>query len=50
MRPYVAICVKLVMKMRHLLLEDGATNTRALQVRSDENEPMWLEKFHYDPR
>ena len=39
-----------------LLLEYGATNTRELQQdwrRSKaaiENDPVWLEKFHHDPR
>ena len=45
-----------VEKMRELLLEHGATNTRELQQdwrrtkAAIENEPVWLKKFHEDPR
>ena len=43
-------------EMRELLLEYGATNTRELQQdwrrckAAIENDPVWLEKFHDDPR
>ena len=43
-------------EMRELLLEYGATNTRELQhdwrrcKAAIENDPVWLEKFHHDPR
>ena len=46
----------LVDEMRDLLLDHGATNTKALRERwiirksADENEPQWLENFHHDPR
>ena len=53
-RAPVRICS--VDEMRELLLEYGATNTRELQQdwrRSKaaiENDPVWLQKFHHDPR
>ena len=53
-RAPIRICS--VDEMRELLLEHGATNTRQLQQdwrRSKaaiENDPVWLEKFHHDPR
>ena len=43
-------------EMRELLLEYGATNTRELQQdwrrckAAIDNDPVWLEKFHHDPR
>ena len=43
-------------EMRELLLVYGATNTRELQQdwrrckAAIENDPVWLEKFHHDPR
>ena len=43
-------------EMRELLLEYGDTNTRELQQAwrrckaAIENDPVWLEKFHHDPR
>ena len=42
--------------MRELLLEYGATSTRELQQdwrrckAATGNDPVWLEKFHHDPR
>ena len=42
--------------MRELLLEYGATNTRELQQdwrmckAAIENDPVWLEELHHDPR
>ena len=43
-------------KMRDLLLEYGAKNSRALRERwrirlaADANDPVWLAIFHHDPR
>ena len=42
--------------MRELLLEYGATDTRRLRQdfrrcqAAIENDPVWLEKLHHDPR
>ena len=53
-RALIRICS--VDEMRELLLEHGATNTRQLQQdwrmskAAIENDPVWLEKFHHDPR
>ena len=53
-RAPIRICS--VDEMRELLLEYGATNTRELQQdwrrckAAIENDPVWLEKFHHDPR
>ena len=53
-RAPIRICS--VDEMRELLLEYGATNTRQLQQdwrrtqAAIENDPVWLEKFHHDPR
>ena len=53
--PRAPIRISSVDEMRELLLEHGATNTKQLQQdwRSKaaiENDPVWLEKFHHDPR
>ena len=54
--PRAPIRICSVDEMRELLLEHGATNTRQLQQdwrRSKaaiENDPVWLEKSHHDPR
>ena len=53
-RAPIRICS--VDEMRELLLEYGATNTRELQQdwrrckAAIENDPVWIEKFHHDPR
>ena len=50
------IRIRSVDEMRELLLERGATNTRELQQdwrrckAAIENDPVWLDKFHHDPR
>ena len=54
--PRAPIRICSVEEMREMLLEHGATNTRQLQQdgrRSKpaiENDPVWLKKFHDDPR
>ena len=54
--PRAPIRISSVDEMRELLLEYGATNTRELQQdwrrckAAIENDPVWLEKFHHDPR
>ena len=54
--PRAPIRICSVDEMRELLLEYGATNTRELQQdwrrckAAIENDPVWLEKFHHDPR
>ena len=54
--PRAPIRICSVDEMRELLVEYGATNTRELQQdwrrckAAIENDPVWLEKFHHDPR